>query len=192
MSTGHHDREFFEHMATCRGAYRRLADAIHVVLGFHRVLDIGAGLGFVAGRLAELGWDATACDPYAPEGLKDCACKWRCWKSHLDERWLPGPTYDVVICTETAEHIDASAGDTIVANVAGTARTHIVWSAAQPGQEWPGHVNLQPPSYWLERFARLGWSDWSTATKKLRSEMLERHAQHEYAADNFFVLEKRP
>jgi hypothetical protein len=186
--TAEHDRAFFEEMAACRVPYRRLGDAIHHVLGPRLAIDVGAGLGFVAGRLAELGWDATASDLYAPEELRDRACNWLDLPP-LNVPWFDTRPVDVTICTETAEHIDGMWAGTIVANVARLATEAIVWSAAPPGQEAPQHINLQAPTYWLDRFALFGWEP-TPETDKLRREMLERHAQHEYAASNFYILRR--
>jgi hypothetical protein len=195
-----HDRGFFEQMTTCRDAYRRLADCIYETLaldGAPLALDLGAGLGHVAGRLRERGWETFASDLYAPEDMREPPAEM--WRGARGGRWdlTRGPSFgvayrhDVVICTETAEHIHAEHADTIVLNVAERAERFIVWSAAQPGQEWPGHVNLQGPLYWLVKFQRHNFQALPEVTAALRAEMRARHAQHEYAADNFFVLARR-
>jgi hypothetical protein len=182
------ERAFFEQMVGCRDAYRRLADCIHETLSPSRALDLGAGLGYVSRRLCELGWDACASDLYAPEGLREGPAEM--WLSRIDLKIRPvrPPLYRVVICTETAEHIPEPFADAVVANVALRATHYIVWSAAQPGQEWPGHVNLQLPSYWLGKFVARGWAPDYAKTERLRGLMVSRHAQHEYAATNFYVL----
>jgi hypothetical protein len=187
----HEDRAFFEQMAGCRDAYRRLADCIHETLKASFVIDLGAGLGYVAGRLRELGWRAYACDLYAPEDLREPPEEM--WARSFDLRVPPAPSdpWPIVVCTETAEHIPEAYADIVVQSVAARATHGIVWSAAQPGQEWPGHVNLQPAAYWLEKFAALGWMPDEPRTTRLRQLMLERHAQHEYAAANFFILTPR-
>jgi hypothetical protein len=175
-------REFFEQMATCRDAYRRLADAIHATLEPCSAIDFGAGLGFVGARLGELGWATASYDPFSPRALRD-----------LGTAWMEPPLqrkFSVVICTETAEHIAETHAEQLVSDVTWLARTILVWSAAAPGQEWPGHVNLQPPEYWLGKLSRAGFVPRTDLTAHLRAEMRQRHAQHEYAADNFYVLER--
>jgi len=194
----HEDRAFFEHMATCRDAYRRLGDCIAETFfpatwGVPDTslcaLDLGAGLGYVVGRMREQGWKVEASDLHAPEDLREPGVFW-CQRIDLSKEWGGVNLYPVVICTETAEHIPELHADAVVRNVACRATRYIVWSAAQPGQGWPGHVNLQPPAYWLERFARHGWAPDEAKTALLRRLMLERHAQHEYCASNFFVLSR--
>lgn len=185
--TSDHDRAFFEQMATCRAAYRRLGDCIHDTLGAQTTLDLGAGLGYVTARLTELGWRCVASDLFAPDDLREGDAWLR-----VDLRFPQDDParYSCVICTETAEHVEASHADSIVSGVVHYAQDRIVWSAAQPGQEWPGHINLQPPSYWLERFQARGWRMSPRLTAKLRSLMIERDAQHRYADTNFHVLER--
>ena len=96
--------------------------------------------------------------------------------------------YDVAICTEMAEHLPESRADDVVKSVAERALKCIVWSAAQPGQEWEGHVNMQPPAYWLEKFARYGWIVDEYATGKLRALMVFQQAQHWMGVTNFHIL----
>lgn len=182
-----HDEAFFEFMRTCRDPYRRLADCINEVVGVQgSAVDIGCGIGLQTKRLMELGWGISGMDP-APVAIELCEPGIHIVPFDLTKP-ITGDKHDTVICTETAEHISQEHADTIVANVAGLARNFIVWSAAAPGQEWEGHVNLQPPAYWLEKFAARGWVPAQTKTIKLRDRMLETNAQHVLGRQNFFVL----
>jgi 2-polyprenyl-3-methyl-5-hydroxy-6-metoxy-1,4-benzoquinol methylase len=63
--------------------------------------------------------------------------------------------FDLVLCLEVAEHL--SEPDVIVE----TCIRHsdlIFWSAATPGQGGFNHVNEQPNEYWIEKFAKHGYS----------------------------------
>lgn len=183
---GEHNREFFLFMQQCRDAYRRLADCIHETMGRQRALDLGAGLGLVGARLQELGWHCCSADPHSPPDLREG----HDWWNGLDLR-LPGscyPKFQCVICTETAEHIEEQYADAIVDNCDGRAGEWCVWSAAQPGQEWPGHVNLQPADYWIAKFVARGWKVHEAKTTQLRGLMLHHGAQHVGARDNFQVF----
>lgn len=185
-----HDRAFFEQMRGCRDNYRKLADCIHQIVGPQpSCLDIGAGIGLQTARLMELGWRQVIGAEHS-----DLARQMR----------EPGVTmiaYDLTkpraavsnssacaICTETAEHIPEEFADAIVANVSGQATDVIVWSAAAPGQEWEGHINLQPPSYWLERFETHGWTLDIARTGALRDLMRQTCAQHWMGSENFCIL----
>lgn len=184
-----HDRAFFEQMRGCRDNYRLLADALHAIVGHQRTaLDIGCGIGLQTARLREHGWRITGAE-YTP-----VAIEMREPGVQIDPFDLTSfprgdvAKHDCVICTETAEHIPEKYADAIVANVAAHARQVIVWSAAAPGQEWHGHINLQRPAYWLERFAKRGWVLDEARTGALRELMVATRAQHWMGKDNFCVL----
>lgn len=187
-----HDPAFFEFMRTCRDPYRRLADCIHAVVGVQAsAVDIGCGIGLQTRRLLEHGWLIRGLDD-APAAVEMCEPGVSVARFDLTVPATAERRVDTVICTETAEHVPAEHADQVVANVAGLATKFIVWSAAAPGQDWSGHVNLQPPAYWLERFALLGWVPAQAKTNRLRDLMLTTNAQHVLGRQNFFVLVPKP
>jgi len=186
-----HDRAFFDFMRTCRDPYRRLADAMHAVVGAHEAIDIGCGIGLQTLRLKELGWDIVGAE-HAPMAIEMREPGIEIEPIDLTRTYETPRRFDCVICTETAEHIEAKHADAIVENVVKRATKTIVWSAAVPGQEWDGHVNLQPPSYWLTKFAVHGWEVDAQRTSDLRRIMLETNAQHWGCKDNFHVLVPMP
>jgi len=60
-------------------------------------------------------------------------------------------TFDLVICLEVAEHLPKNtAHNSLVSTLARSTGDLLLFSAAQPGQAGTGHINLQPPSYWIE------------------------------------------
>lgn len=189
MSDDPHDRAFFEQMRGCRDNYRKLGDAIHAIVGCQRTaFDIGCGIGLQTGRLREHGW-AIVGGEHAPAAIDMREPGVEIVPFDLTRMPTRDATrYNCVICTETAEHIPEKFADAIVANVAARAADVIVWSAAAPGQEWHGHINLQRPAYWLERFAARGWVLDAGRTGALRGLMLETRAQHWMGKDNFCVL----
>jgi len=187
-----HDEAFFEFMRTCRDPYRRLADCIHAVVGVQTsAVDIGCGIGLQTKRLLEHGWAISGLDD-APAAVEMREAGVDVTRFDLTVPATAERRVDTVICTETAEHVPIEHADQVVANVAGLATKFIVWSAAAPGQDWPGHVNLQAPAYWLERFARLGWVPARAKTNRLRDLMLATNAQHVLGRQNFFVLVPKP
>ena len=64
--------------------------------------------------------------------------------------------FDLVLCLEVAEHIDAARADTVVANCVRHGDL-VLFSAALPGQQGIHHVNEQPPQYRATRFAHHGY-----------------------------------
>ena len=183
------EKAFFDHMRTCRANYRKLGECIAYTFGKpHDAIDIGCGVGDSTERLAECGWNIMAAEfsDYA-RSLMGNLFPSR-WVDLTHDMGLDAIQKSVAICTETAEHLAEEHAMMIVRNVSSAASKWIVWSAAQPGQEWPGHVNLQPSSYWLELFELLGWVVDREKTDKLRKLMVDRQAQHWNAVTNFFIL----
>ncbi len=186
-----HDQAFFEQMRGCRDNYRKLADCIHAVVGAQpSALDIGCGIGLQTARLNELGWSTLGAEysPFAIDmiepGVKVIPFD---LTASIDDQPKPAE-FACVICTETAEHISEQHSLAIVANVASRATDVIVWSAAAPGQDWEGHINLQPPEYWLTRFRIHGWVLDEQRTAQLRTLMEVHQAQHWMGRQNFCVL----
>ena len=63
--------------------------------------------------------------------------------------------FDLAYCFEVAEHLPPHLGDRLVEFIAATSDT-VVFTAARPGQGGAGHINEQPPHYWISRFAHTG------------------------------------
>ncbi|MES2403741.1 MAG: glycosyltransferase [Pseudomonadota bacterium] len=189
-----HDQAFFEQMRGCRDNYRKLADAIHAVVGKQEsCLDIGCGIGLQTARLKELGWEQTSGAEFSPFAIEMMEPGVTVHEFDLTKKeggcGFRGD-WGCVICTETAEHIPEHHSLAIVDNVASLARDVIVWSAAAPGQEWEGHINLQYPDYWLTRFRAHGWVLDEGKTAQLRGLMEMKQAQHYLGRQNFCVLVK--
>lgn len=68
-----------------------------------------------------------------------------------------GRTFDLVQSLEVAEHIDKSCADIFVESLVAHGDV-ILFSAAIPGQGGTHHVNEQWPSYWIEKFAKVGFA----------------------------------
>ena len=67
-----------------------------------------------------------------------------------------GRKFDLAICIELAEHLPASAADTIINSI--VKHTDVVlFSGAIPGQGGTDHLNEQWPDYWTRRFAERGF-----------------------------------
>lgn len=184
-----HDEAFFRQMWECRDNYRLLGECIHLIVGRQDTcLDIGCGIGLQTKRLMELGWTKVQGAEYSPVAERMREPGVDIIPFDLTKVVRHPQKRACVVCTETAEHIPEEHADTIVTVVTQHARDVIVWSAAAPGQEWHGHLNLQKPEYWLKRFAERGWVPDVPRTGALRDLMRESHAQHWMGSENFFVL----
>lgn len=75
--------------------------------------------------------------------------------------------FELVLCLETAEHLEPESADILVSTLAAHG-DRILFSAATPGQPGTNHVHCQWPDYWQELFNRRGfacsdsvrWSMW--------------------------------
>jgi SAM-dependent methyltransferase len=76
--------------------------------------------------------------------------------------------FDLAICLEVAEHLEASSADILIRKLTELSNV-VVFSAAVPNQGGQGHINEQSPSYWQEKFRQnnfelfdsLRWKFWS-------------------------------
>jgi SAM-dependent methyltransferase len=76
---------------------------------------------------------------------------------HLTWNHHRGRRFDMALCVEVAEHLPRKAGPTLVASLCEHADV-VVFSAAVPGQDGVGHINLHWPSYWAKLFASHGYA----------------------------------
>ncbi len=64
--------------------------------------------------------------------------------------------FDLALCLEVAEHLPASAAETLINSLTRSSKK-ILFSAAIPHQAGTGHIHLQWPSFWADLFARKGF-----------------------------------
>jgi len=132
------------------------------------VLDVGCGLGATllylqsAGVGTIMGIDGfPGRDAMLPEGA---------YAQHdLSKSFDAGGPYDLVICTEVAEHLPAAAADALLATLARHAQDLILFSAAEIGQPGLEHITCRPIDHWLERWRELGWEPDVFASLAFRS-----------------------
>jgi SAM-dependent methyltransferase len=120
------------------------------------ILDIGCGLG--AYLHAFRTWGAR--DTVGVDGFDNSGTVLRpdTYRRHDLRRPLDlGRTFDLVMCTEVIEHIDAEHEDVVLETVSRHARGLVLFSAARPGQPGVGHVNCKSTDYWLDRWSHARW-----------------------------------
>jgi SAM-dependent methyltransferase len=147
------------------------------------VVDVGCGEGWFAREFANCGCTVKAYD----ESVTGDRVEWtdsfdgppgrggNVTFRHADllgdvrgDVW--GDYSDLAVCLEVAEHLPAIAADPFIATLCALAPV-VLFSAAIPGQGGHGHLNEQPPAYWVERFERHGfevsgelrWHFWGAA-----------------------------
>jgi SAM-dependent methyltransferase len=131
-----------------------------IVATFHpqSAVDIGCGSGALLVALRKLGVRRLLGIDAAEAGLDMAQAR------GLDTRKLDLATdtllysacYDIAISMETAEHLPASAADRYIELLCSLAPI-VIFTAAHPGQGGIGHLNEQPPEYWIGYFKAHGF-----------------------------------
>lgn len=157
--------------ATYRGRYfgrsRRLRSRAPVVVDAmlrafgptKSVIDIGCG---VADLLAE--FKLRGILVHGVEGVEHVRGYVRIDQAELEIADLrypleppPSQDYGMAICMEVGEHIEEECVDTFLDNIV-QCSGRVVLSAAPPGHEGHGHINLQPYDYWIGKMRARGYS----------------------------------
>jgi hypothetical protein len=101
-------------------------------------------------------------------------------------RPLPGAPWDLAVCCEVAEHLEARHADVFVQNLASASDT-IFLTAAEVGQEGGlNHVNEQPNAYWIAKFEGRGFKLDRELTAQARKTFAERMVVHYLAKPMIF------
>lgn len=166
-----YDAQFFKKRRSKHKAAARYMKVLVDLLGpFSSVLDLGAGDGYCAHFLADLGAEAHMVeinDSVLPYAFKDVQCRIHDLRYPLDY----GRTFDLVMCVEVAEHLPEYAADALCDNIARHVGRLLFFTSAPPGQIGGGHINLQPQLYWMEKFNARGLCYKRGKTKRLKREL---------------------
>jgi SAM-dependent methyltransferase len=132
-----------------------IADRIVSEIGPRRVLDAGCGFGFLVEALRARGVEADGMDvsAYAVQNVH-ASVRDRCWQGSLADD-LPR-TFDLIVSIEVLEHIPAADAERVVGNICAHAGD-VLFSSTPFDRKELTHVNVQPPEYWAEQFARHGF-----------------------------------
>lgn len=159
------DGYYYQHCCGGGAGYRRdrswlsfsagIADRLVGDIGPRRVLDAGCGFGFLVEALRQRGVEAMGIDVsgYAISQVHPSIQSYCRQGSITDD--LDG-SYDLIVTIEVLEHIPP--GDTARALDNMCAHTgDILFSSTPFDHKELTHVNVQPPEYWAEQFARHGF-----------------------------------
>jgi cyclopropane fatty-acyl-phospholipid synthase-like methyltransferase len=136
----------------------RISSSILNDLKAMSVIDVGCGTGALLEALRDKGCNVFGLE-YSEAALKFCrARRLNVVKFDLERDTLNDnyQTFDVAVSTEVAEHLPEIVADRYVKLLTHLSKV-IVFTAAPPGQEGDDHVNLQPPSYWIQKFQQRGF-----------------------------------
>lgn len=122
-----------------------------------RYVDVGAGSGAFAAEAQRQGREVVTCEHSWLGRLMARAQDLVSVRFELamDPPAQLGSGFHLAYCFEVAEHLEPMAGEILVRFLSGAA-PFVVFTAAPPGQGGTGHLNEQPPAYWIERFRSCG------------------------------------
>ncbi|MCW2529614.1 MAG: hypothetical protein JWM76_4474 [Pseudonocardiales bacterium] len=138
------------------------------LLQVESAIDVGCGTGIWANTLVEQGVsDVLAIDgDYVPrDQLRIDEHRFK--SVDLSQGFDLGRQFDLAVCVEVAEHLTEQRADEFVNDLCRLAPA-VVFSAATPGQGGTHHVNEQWPDYWIDRFARNGYTAWDVVRPQIR------------------------
>lgn len=170
-----YDGEYYQRLVepTMADSCRAMADSIVRDLDPRRVIDLGCGTGLLLLALREAGIAATGLELSAA-ALRICRTRGLNVIAFDIEQDAPPPIEaDIAISTEVAEHLPASCAERFVDLLCSMA-PRVVFTAAEPSIGSTDHVNEQPTSYWIEKFARRGRAPDEAMTQRWRSEWKRR------------------
>lgn len=185
-----YDRAFFEKHLPWRAEYDLIADTIDRFVDFSSVLDLGCGNGFLIARFAERGKSVVGVDGSAH--AVDSAPEHVAEKIRTMDltRPLSIGRFDLVICTEVAEHLEERYATTLVETIGANASGTVFFTAATPGQGGKHHVNEQPHRYWIDKFAQQRFELDRSATVRVRRALARKIRTVWWFTRNALILRK--
>jgi 2-polyprenyl-3-methyl-5-hydroxy-6-metoxy-1,4-benzoquinol methylase len=191
VNTKIYDNNFFHNTVKLEG---QSAEALVRILierfAPKSVIDIGCGAGiylaeFKKNHVAISGFDGS------PAAIASSLVGDKIKQHDLCRPLKLSRHFDLCLCFEVAEHLEKTCADILVGTLTGLSQT-IIFTAATPGQgpESIGHINEQPPEYWLKLFERKNFLINKKLTKKIKKEMIEQKAVW-WLTKNLMILESR-
>lgn len=119
------------------------------------VLDVGSGTGVSLKYMLDKGIEATGLENSA-KAIKKSIVKDHIIRHNLNKEINLNKKFDLTWCFEVIEHIHPDFENTFL-NTLVNHSDYIILSAARPGQGGHGHFNEKEPSYWIDKFAQLGY-----------------------------------
>jgi SAM-dependent methyltransferase len=137
--------------------FARVADRIVSDIAPGRVLDAGCAMGLLVEALRERGVDAYGIDvsSYAIERV-DERVKPFCRIGSITDPFPFGDRYDLIVSIEVLEHMPAPEAERALDNIC-RQTDQVIFSSTPHDYREPTHVNVHPPEYWGEQFARRGF-----------------------------------
>ena len=155
------------------------------------LIDIGCGTGALMDNFQKRGVKVKGLE-YSEAALTFCR------RRNLDVKKFDLETddleakerYDVVVSMEVAEHLPEKIADKYVGLLARLSDI-VIFTAAPPGQGGQDHVNEQPASYWMAKFASHGFNHNPDITNAWKEKWRSSGSVAKWYSDNLLVFAKR-
>jgi glycosyltransferase involved in cell wall biosynthesis/2-polyprenyl-3-methyl-5-hydroxy-6-metoxy-1,4-benzoquinol methylase len=142
----------YEHLFVDVAPFQFLADRYEI----KSAIDVGGGIGANLEILRSLGVsEVVGLDEFPDEFALLAESEYV--QHDLTKPFSLGKTFDLVICTEVAEHLIPGSEMDLIRSLAQHAKDLILFSAAEPGQPGHGHINCKSIGYWLSCWRQIGW-----------------------------------
>lgn len=175
-----YDKDFWE--AQENWDYESLAKVLIEHFEPSSVLDIGCGSGRILSafngvnanlRLLGMENSPEALDLAQKRGLdvKELNVV-KCSNSSISSLGHQLGSFDITLCLEVGEHLPFWHASKLVKILTVTSKT-VIFSAAQPGQGGPLHLNEQPPEYWIRKFSAFKYDFNSELSVAIREQLQE-------------------
>ncbi|WP_080509832.1 class I SAM-dependent methyltransferase [Haloarcula marismortui] len=157
------------------------------------VIDVGCAIGYYLKEFEERGADIYGIEG-ANRAVKNAVVD-DILHADLREPVSISHTSELVTCFEVAEHLHPMYADQLVDTIAQLTEPEgmAIISAAPPGQHGTHHLNLQPKTYWIEKFESRKFEFRETETNNLKLTVEGRLNERDlpwYASSNLMVYEK--
>lgn len=183
-----YDPSFYAMHHAWQPEYDAMADLLRDNLPpFKSVLDLGCGNGYLITAL-----ERTGCSVVGVDGSSN-VLKYRpdIIVADLTKQLTIGDNlYDLVICTEVAEHIEERYADVLVDNVCDVALSTVFFSAAKAGFGGHLHVNEQERPYWYAKFTSRGFEIDHGMSESICSQLRVKNTRTWWFANNCFVVRR--
>ncbi len=133
------------------------------------VVDIGCGEGLFLNALYKRNVQVIGSD-ISEAAIKLAPKDFIVFQSDATKPIRYNKTFDLCLCIEIAEHIPNKYSKTLVEN-ATLASDTVFFTAAPPGQGGVGHINEQPPEFWIRLFEAQGFTHQTDLSTQLRHRM---------------------
>jgi hypothetical protein len=133
----------------------RIAQRIVQDIGPTSVMDAGCAMGFLVERLRAHHVDAWGVDisEYAIAQAHD-SVKAFCRVGSVADPF--GQRFDLIVTIEVLEHMPQPEAERAIANLCAHSND-VLFSSSPDDYAEATHINVQPPEYWVEQFARHGF-----------------------------------